>query len=63
MYCVRFIRNDEQANEEFYYHKKEDALYHYRLFQSDDSNLYKTIEVHYYSDLHDELICSYTIMS
>lgn len=40
MYVIRFTRIDKQSNEEYYYHFLKDALYHYSLFETDDSGLY-----------------------
>lgn len=45
MYIVRFIRWDDQPNEEYYYHHLEDAIFHFDLFKDDDSGLYTRIEL------------------
>lgn len=45
MYLVRFVRNDESIDELYYYLQEEDALYHIRLFNNDDSGLYKRVEL------------------
>ena len=45
MYLIKFVRNDGQANELYYYSKRADALYHISLFHNDNSNLYKKIEI------------------
>ena len=45
MFVVRFIRKDGMPNEEFYYQKIEDALYHFSLFEKDDSQLYSLVDV------------------
>lgn len=37
--------NDESIDELYYYLQEEDALYHIRLFNNDDSGLYKRVEV------------------
>ena len=42
-YIVKFIRKDGKPDEEYYYMKIEDALYHYHLFENDTSNMYKDI--------------------
>ena len=44
-YIVRFVRRDFQPDEEYYYQHLEDAEYHYSLFEKDDSNLYRRIEL------------------
>lgn len=55
MFIVRFIRRDGQPDEEYMYQSEKDAQYHFNLFMSDDSGLYKRIE---YSkrDSHREYI-------
>ena len=51
MYIVRFLRSDGQENEEYFYYKEEDALFHFSLFEEDDSRLYSCIEfMHIYKD-------------
>ena len=45
MYIVRFIRQDKQPAELYYYPRKEDALYHLNMFHDDDSELYTRIDV------------------
>lgn len=45
MYIVRFVRWDDQPNEEYYYHHLEDAMFHLCLFKEDHSSLYKRIEL------------------
>ena len=45
MYIVRFVRKDNQPDEEYYYRQLADATYHFSLFVDDDSNLYSKIEV------------------
>ena len=45
MYIVRFYRTDKKPNEEYYYTRKADAMYHIELFSFDDSNLYRSIEL------------------
>ena len=58
-YIVRFIRVDGRPNEEYYYMRKEDAIYHYRLFLDDDSGLYsKIVLLHPNGEVIEELICS-----
>lgn len=44
-YIVRFVRADCDPDEEYYYHREEDALRHYNLFLDDDSSLYLRIEI------------------
>lgn len=44
-YIVRFERNDEQFDEEYFYNTLEEAEDHFNLFLNDDSGLYKTIEL------------------
>ena len=43
IYIVQFQRYDSLPNEEYYYHDKDEAEQHLRLFQCDDSGLYKRI--------------------
>lgn len=43
VFTVRFIRNDSTQNEEYNYHAKKDAEYHFSLFKDDDSGLYQEI--------------------
>ena len=43
MYIVRFLRKDEQPNEEYYYNSMHAALEHFMLFENDDSNLFEEI--------------------
>ena len=45
MYMVRFIRQDGQPNEEYFYNNQLDAEHHLNLFRNDDSNLYDRIEL------------------
>ena len=45
MFIVRFIRKDNKQDEEYYYSKPEDARYHFSLFATDDSDLYRRIEL------------------
>ena len=45
MYLVRFIRQDTQPEEEYFYHKRSAAMEHFHLFRNDDSGLYSRIEV------------------
>ena len=45
MYLVRFVRQDTQPEEEYFYHKRSAAMEHFHLFRNDDSGLYKRIEV------------------
>lgn len=44
MYIVRFIPKDGRFVEEYYYHREEDALYHFHLFD-EESDLYDLIEI------------------
>lgn len=43
LFTVKFIRCDKKPNEEYYYHDREDAEYHFSLFKNDDSGLYQEI--------------------
>ena len=45
MYLVRFVRKDEMPDEEYFYHKLEDAEIHLHLFDEDTSALYKHIQL------------------
>lgn len=45
MYIVRFVGSDNQTVEEYLYHKEKDAMFHFSLFEEDDSHLYSHIEV------------------
>ncbi len=45
MFIVRFVRKDNKQDEEYYYSKLEDAKYHFSLFATDDSGLYRRIEL------------------
>jgi glutaredoxin 2 len=45
MYLVRFVRQDTQPEEEYFYHKRSAAMEHFHLFRNDDSGLYNRIEV------------------
>ena len=45
LYIVSFIRRDFSPNEDYYYYSKEQALTHFNLFRTDDSNLYTKIEL------------------
>ncbi len=45
MYITRFIRKDGKKNEDYWYHTKEEAFAHMKLFSGDDSGLYKRIIV------------------
>lgn len=45
MFFVRFVRKDQQPNEEFYYVNRQDAEAHFDLFRADDSNLYSRIDL------------------
>lgn len=45
MYIVRFVRKDQQPDEEYYYRRLKDAEYHLSLFEDDDSGLYDRIEL------------------
>lgn len=45
MYVVKFIRNDGNPPEEYYYRDIEDAIFHFSLFENDDSGLYSSIAV------------------
>lgn len=56
MYLVRFVRNDESIDELYYYLQEEDALYHTRLFNNDDSGLYKRVEVVEYIGSYERLV-------
>ena len=43
MFGVRFVRKDKLHDEEYLYHKLEDAQIHFHLFDKDDSELYQNI--------------------
>lgn len=45
MFVVRFVRADGKPDEEYWYHHLEDAEYHFRLFEGDDSALYAKIQL------------------
>lgn len=45
MYIVRFVRVDGCPDEEYQYRDEEAAVYHFSLFEDDNSNLYSLIEV------------------
>lgn len=47
MYIVRFVRKDGKSDEEYYYHRLEDARKHIDLFKGDESGLYEKIELNY----------------
>lgn len=47
MYYLRFIRKDHQPDEEYFYQRECDAMSHFELFENDDSNLYKEIQLLY----------------
>lgn len=52
LYIVRFVRADQQPDEEYYYHDLQLATEHFKLFEDDDSELYRRIElVSYAGDL------------
>lgn len=45
MFIVRFVRKDGKPDEEYYYHTLQEAEAHKHLFDDDDSDLYKRIEI------------------
>ncbi len=45
MYIVRFIRNDEKPNEDYYYISRENAQNHFDLYSQDESKLYRRIMI------------------
>ena len=45
MYIVRFVRVDSNPDEEYQYHNESAAMYHFSLFEDDDSGLYSLIDV------------------
>lgn len=45
MYIVRFVRRDNRADEDYYYHTEQEARKHIELFKDDDSELYSKIEL------------------
>lgn len=45
LYVVRFVRNDNNPNEEYVYTTQEEAKRHRELFIDDDSGLYECIEL------------------
>ena len=56
MYITKFVRRDAQPDEEYYYHRLEDAEYHYSLFLDDSSELYERIELLEILDLDKEIL-------
>lgn len=44
-YSVHFIRKDEQPEEIYFYNTPEEADWHLHLFDNDDSELYRKIEI------------------
>ena len=44
-YTVCFVRKDSKPEEIYYYHTFREAKEHLNLFQEDDSELYKRIEI------------------
>ena len=45
MYVVRFVRTDGRPDEEYYYHILNDAVFHFNLFENDDSGIFSMIEL------------------
>lgn len=45
MFVVRFVRKDKKGDELYFYQKIEDAQYHFELFRTDDSKLYREIHL------------------
>lgn len=45
MFIVQFFRKDGSPCEEYCYMRKENAEYHFSLFEKDDSGLYSKIRV------------------
>ena len=48
-YITRFIRNDREPDEDYYYPSADVAIDHLELFRNDDSGLYKKIVVLQYN--------------
>ena len=42
-YIVKFLRRDNQPDEEYIYWNQQDAKHHFELFRHDNSNIYKKI--------------------
>lgn len=45
LFVVVFEREDKLPNEEYYYHRFVDAMNHVKLFEDDDSGIYRRIVV------------------
>lgn len=45
MYIVRFIMVDGTPDQEYLYHRKEDAEYHFGLFSNNDADMYFAIQL------------------
>ena len=45
LYIVRFVRAGAQPDEAYCYHDLEQARVHLKLFEDDDSGLYRRIEL------------------
>ena len=45
MFVVRFIMADGTVDQEYWYHKKEDAEFHMSLFSSADADIYFAIQL------------------
>ena len=45
MFLVRFIRQDPQPVEEYFYQSRAAAMEHFHLFKNDDSGLYRRIDL------------------
>ena len=41
IFVVRFVRKDGKPDEEYYYQALDPAVSHFKLFDNDDSGLYK----------------------
>ena len=44
-FFVRFVRQDDKPDEEYFYRAAEDAQRHFDMFADDDSGLYEKIEI------------------
>lgn len=45
LFIVVFHRTDDQPDEEYCYANYEDAVFHFGLFENDDSGLYHSVEL------------------
>ena len=61
MYIVRFVRADGKPDEEYFYHREEDARYHVSLSKEDNSGLYTKVELLENSDKMLDVTCIFSI--